>query len=120
MTSTGGVVCDTLTSTNAIICNTSIACNSLQVGNTSYQSIGGNHFIDVQNPNAYMYFRINGETVASLTSRNQFLLDDPNGYGLNLYNNDVTNVHYMNTYLLLTFTQILLSLIIVVLNIMCA
>ena len=89
-------MCDTVTSTNAIICNTSIECNSLKVGNTSYQLIGGNHFIDVQNPNAYMYFRINGETVASLTSRNQIVLDDPRRYGLDLLHNDLTNVYYMN------------------------
>ena len=43
-----------------------------------------------------MYFRINGETVASLTSRNQLLLDDPNRYGLDLYNNDLSNVNHMN------------------------
>ena len=52
--------------------------------------------LDVLNANAYMYFRINGTTVASLTSRNQLLLDDPNRYGLNMCNNDLSNVYRLD------------------------
>ena len=37
----------------------------------------GNFVVDVRNPNAHIYFRVNGLSVASLTSRNQLLLDDP-------------------------------------------
>ena len=61
----GTVLCGSMTSTNGIICDSSIQCDSINVGDTSMQSIGENHCIDVLNPNAYIYFNI-----ASLTSRN--------------------------------------------------
>ena len=52
--------------------------------------------LDVLNAKTYMYFRINGTTVASLTSTNQLLLDDPNRYGLNMSNNDLSNVYRLD------------------------
>ena len=109
---TGAVLCDSMTPTNGIICDSSIQCDSLtstfamnassmqcklmNIGNASMRAFGDNLTIDVQNPNAYMYFKINGETVASLTCRNQLLLDDSNNYGLDMRHNDSTNVYFFN------------------------
>ena len=53
----------------------SIQCNLMNIGNASMSAFGDSLTIDVQNPNAYMYFKINGETIESLTSRNQIVPD---------------------------------------------
>ena len=42
------------------------------------------------------FFKINGETVASMTSQNQILLDDPRPYGMNICHNDLIDVHSIN------------------------
>ena len=52
-------------------------CNLMNIGNASMQTFGDNLTIDLQNQNAYMYFSINGETIASMTSRNQIVPLDP-------------------------------------------
>ena len=66
-------------------------------GNTSMNSYLGNFVVDVRNPNTYIYFRVNGQSVASLTSRNQLLLDDPNRYGLDMKSNDISQVYRLDS-----------------------
>ena len=80
-------------SASIVTCKTMLTSPMVVCGNTSMSSELGNFFVDVCNPNAYIYFRINGQSVASLTSRNQLLLDDPNRYGLDMKTNDVTHVY---------------------------
>ena len=68
----------------------------MNIGNASMKPFENNLTIHVQSPNAYVFFEIHGETVASLKCRNHLLLDDPNKYGLDMCHNDLANVHFFN------------------------
>ena len=41
-----------------ITCNSSMQCDSIKIGNTSMQPIGGQFIIDVQNHNAHVFLRL--------------------------------------------------------------
>ena len=49
-------------------------------------------YFRVPTPDMYIYFRINGSTVATLTGSNTIVEDYPHFYGMDLYNNDLYKV----------------------------
>ena len=83
---------------SSITAHTSKTVNAanVTVGSKSRSTARGNFTLDVQSPVTFMYFKINGSTVASLTRRNTIVNYDKNPYGLDLQKNDLYNVKCCN------------------------
>ena len=56
--------------TNVATVNNTLSAPVINCGNTAISNTGGNLNVDVQSADTFMYFKINGCTVASLTGRN--------------------------------------------------
>ena len=64
----------------------------INIVNTSMSAIWGNFITRIQSSDTFVYFRINGWTVASFTGRNTIVHYDDNPYGFDLKKNDLYNV----------------------------
>ena len=51
-------------------CTQTLNAANVNIGNTAISTVGGNLNVDVQTPDGFIYFIINGHNVASLTGRN--------------------------------------------------
>ena len=64
----------------------------MNIGNTVISTVGGNLNVDVQTPDGFIYFIINGQNIASWTGRNT-IVNYANLCGLDMQQNDLYNVN---------------------------